>query len=429
LDKLLSLFADVRAGEGLGAFLLAVNGFLLLTCYLILKTAREPLILMQGGAEVKAYSAAGQAVALLLAVPLYGWFGRKTNTLKLIVGLYLFFTLNLLAFAILGDAGVKIAVVFYIWVGIFNLFVISQFWAFANDIYTEGQGRRLFAFIGVGGSLGAVAGAEMAATLARKYHFTPYALLLTGAFLLLVAVVITLLVQSQRTRRADPAIKMEAAAPLGAKDGFQLILQDRYLLWIAVLVVLLNIVNSSGEYILDKLTISESVRMFGSTAASVAAREQFIAGFKGDYLAWTNLLALVSQLLLVSRIIRYAGIRNSLYFLPSLALLSYTTMIFAPLLAVVRTLKVLENGTEYSLQNTVRQALWLPTSREAKYKAKAAVDTFCQRFGDVLSAGVILVVKSLGLAFTTVAVISVGLTLVWLTVARQIAKEHARRTV
>jgi AAA family ATP:ADP antiporter len=222
---------------------------------------------------------------------------------------------------------------------------------------------------------------------------------------------------------------MEAAAPLGAKDGFQLILQDRYLLWIAVLVVLLNIVNSSGEYILDKLTISESVRMFGSTAASVAAREQFIAGFKGDYLAWTNLLALVSQLLLVSRIIRYAGIRNSLYFLPSLALLSYSTMVFAPILAVVRTLKVLENGTEYSLQNTVRQALWLPTSREAKFKAKAAIDTFCQRFGDVLAAGVVFIVKSLGLAFITVAVISVGLTLVWLTVARQVAKEHARRTV
>jgi AAA family ATP:ADP antiporter len=279
LDKLLSLFADVRAGEGVGAALLAINVFVLLTSYYILKTAREPLILLQGGAEVKAYSSAGQAIVLLLAVPVYGWFGRKTNTLKLIVGLYLFFALNLLLFAVLGDAGVKIAMVFYIWVGIFNLFVISQFWAMANDIYTEGQGRRLFAFIGVGGSLGAVVGAELAATLARSYHFSPYALMLTGACLLLVAVAITLLVQSQRTSRADPAAKAEAAAPLGAKDGFQLVLQDRYLLWIAVLVVLLNIVNSSGEYILDKLLTSESTRMFGDSDASVAIRQQFITGF------------------------------------------------------------------------------------------------------------------------------------------------------
>jgi ATP:ADP antiporter, AAA family len=424
LEKLLSVFADVRAGEAAGALLLAANIFLLLTGYLILKVAREPLILTQGGAEVKAYASAAQAALLVLAVPIYGWFGTKVNRLRLVVGLELFFASHLLIFSTLGHSGVRIAVPYYIWVGIFSLFIISQFWAFANDLYTEGQGRRLFPLVGVGSSLGAVAGARAAAVLAKSYHLTPYALMLVCTALLLISIFITVAV-SRRSMRDDREVSVLAAEPLGKQGGFQLLLGDRYLFWIAVLTILLNIVNTSGEYLLGKLVEVEAVQMF----ADITERQRFIAGFFGDYLTWTNGLGFLLQLLIVSRVIRHVGVRGSLFILPGIALISYSCFAFVPLLPVIRFFKVLENSTDYSLQNTLRQALWLTTSREAKYKAKAAVDTFCNRSGDVVAAGLIFCIKSLQLGPAAVAGTSVGMTAIWLWVASRIAREHARRTV
>jgi AAA family ATP:ADP antiporter len=425
LEKALSLFADVRAGEAFGALLLAANVFLLLTGYLILKVSREPLILTQGGAEVKAYASAGQALLLLLAVPLYGWFGTKVNRLRLVVGLELFFASNLILFAFLGHSGLRIAVPYYIWVGIFSLFVISQFWAFANDLYTEGQGRRLFPLVGVGSSLGAVAGARAAAVLARTYHLTPYALMLVCTALLLISILITVAVSRRESLGNEEGAERRREAPLGAEGGFQLLLRDRYLFWIAALTILLNVVNTSGEYLLSKLLELNSMELF----SDIVERQRFITGFVGDYLTWTNGLGLFCQLFAVSRVIRHAGIRGSLFVLPSIAMVSYSCFAFAPMLAVIRFFKILENSTDYSLQNTLRQALWLPTSREAKYKAKAAVDTFCTRFGDVVAAAVIFAVKGLGFGLPVVAVLSAGLTIVWLWVATRIAKEHRRRTV
>jgi AAA family ATP:ADP antiporter len=427
-EKFLSLFADVRAGEGISALLLGLNVFLLLTGYLLLKTARDTLILTEGGAEVKTYSSAGQAILLLMAVPFYGWIGTRVTRLKLLVILNLFFAANLVLFSAFGRAGAHIGVVFYVWVGIFNVFVISQFWAFANDIYAEGPGRRLFPMIVVGQSLGGVAGASLAALLFHNLK-SPYELMLLTAILLLVSITITSVVDRREIRRGGTEAAREAAQPLGAEGGFQLLFRDRYLFWIAVLTVLLNVVNTSGEYVLDKLLLKESIVRFGEVAAKGVQGRQFIGQFKGEYLAWQNAVGLLSQLLLVSRLIRYAGVRKSLFVMPCISLASYSTMAFAPVLALVRVLKVAENSTDYSLQNTLRAALWLPTSREAKYKAKAAVDTFCMRTGDVLAAGIVYAAISTGAGLQAIASLSVALVLAWLWAASRIAKEHRKRTV
>jgi len=428
VEKFLSLFADVRAGEGLSVLLLGLNVFLLLTGYYLLKYARDPLILTEGGAEVKTYAAAGQAVLLLLAVPIYGWIGTRVNRMKLLVGLNLFIAVNLVLFSLAGRAGTHVGVVFFVWVGIFNWFFISQFWAFANDVYKEGQGRRLFPMIGFGQSLGAVAGAALAVALVRK-SWSPYELMLLTAILLLVAVSITFAVDHRETRRGVAEVAREAGEPLGKEGGFQLLFRDRYLLWIGVLTVLLNVVNTSGEYVLDKLVLNESILRYGAAEASGAQRQLFLGAYKADHLFWTNTVGLVTQLLLVSRLMRYAGVRKSLFVMPCISLAGYSLATAAPLLALVRAMKVAENSTDYSLQNTVRQALWLPTTREAKYKAKAAVDTFCTRFGDVLAAGAVFVRTSLGAGVQAVAAFCIALVLAWLWVASRIAKEHRKRTV
>jgi AAA family ATP:ADP antiporter len=114
--------------------------------------------------------------------------------------------------------------------------------------------------------------------------------------------------------------------------------------------------------------------------------------------------------------------------LPVIALINYSVIAVAPILAVVRVGKILENSTDYSIQNTLRQALFLPTSREAKYKAKAAIDTFFTRVGDIVSAGAVYIGQIAALTASTFAVFNVFLTVVWLLVARQIAREHRQRT-
>jgi len=423
LERFLSIFADVRTGEGLGAVLLMVNVFLLLGSYYLLKTAREPLILTQGGASVKAYSSAGQAALLLILVPLYGLVGSKVNRLKLIVGLTLFFASHLLIFQFLGNSGTRIGIAFYIWVGIFNMFAISQFWAFANDLYTEPQGKRLFPMIGVGASLGALGGAQLATVLFDDMKVSPYALMNIGAAVLAVCAALVWGANRVETARGDQVMSQHAKEKLGAEDGFKLVFQSRYLRVIALLMVLLNVVNTTGEFLLSSVVTQEATRRF---AGDTAAMQSFIGGFYGSYFRWVNLLGLLLQTFAVSRIFAFVGVRGALFVLPGMALVSYSVMAVAPVLAVVRGAKILENATDYSLQNTIRQTLFLPTSREEKYKAKAAIDTFFVRFGDMLQAGIVKVGNELSLGYAGFAWFNVALTIVWLGLASVLSREHRR---
>src|SRR4051812_13125322 len=151
LDRTLSLVTDVRAGEGAKATLMVVNIFLLLICYSVIKTVREPLILLGGGAEARSYAGAGQALLLMGFVPLYSWFASRVNRARLLVGVTLFFTACIELFAVAVAARVPyVGVAFFIWVGIFNMSLVAQFWSFANDIYSKEAGDRLFPFIAAG---------------------------------------------------------------------------------------------------------------------------------------------------------------------------------------------------------------------------------------------------------------------------------------
>jgi AAA family ATP:ADP antiporter len=432
LERALSVFADVRAGEGVGVVLLALNVFLLLAGYNLLKPARDGLILAEGSAEVKSYSAAAQAVLLMGVVPLYGWLASGANRVKVIGISGLFFAANLVIFAVAGRAGAREGIPFFIWMGIFNVFVISQFWAFANDLYTEGQGRRLFPFIGIGASLGAWIGAESVGPLVEGLDFTPYTLMLIGAGVLLIALGLTLAVNRHETGRSHELtpenVKLNDA-PIGKEGGFELIFKDRYLLWIAILTVLLNVVNTTGGYLLDRLIEGEAIARVGAGDALLDSRKQFITAYSSSIIATVNLVGFLLQVFVTSRVMKFLGVRGGLFVLPLLALVNYSIIAVVPILAIVRIGKVLENATDYSIQNTVRQALWLPTSREAKYKAKAAVDTFFMRTGDVLSAGFVRLGASIGAGAPLFAWLNVALTAVWLAVSGRIAKEHKKKTL
>jgi AAA family ATP:ADP antiporter len=206
------------------------------------------------------------------------------------------------------------------------------------------------------------------------------------------------------------------------------VFSDRYLLLIAVLMVLLNVVNSAGEFLLGKLVSAQAMALFDGDALA-GERRRFIGAFYGTFFGRVNLLGFLLQLFVTSRLLRAIGVRGALFVLPVIALVNYSVIMVAPVLAVVSVLKILENATDYSIQNTVKQALFLPTSREAKYKAKAAIDTFFMRLGDVTQAGIVRLGTSLGAGVGGFAAFTVGLTVLWLAVAGQIAREHRRKTV
>jgi AAA family ATP:ADP antiporter len=427
LDRSLSLFADVRAGEGGTALLLAANIFFILAFYSVLKVVRDTLILVESGAEVKSYSAAGQAALLLVVVPLYGAFASRVNRLRLVCGVTLFFASHLVVFYALGAAGVRVGIPFFLWAGIFNLVVISQFWAFANDLFTADRGRRLFPVIGIGASLGALVGAGL--TALNFEEFGAFRLMLIAGAGLVIPVLLTLWVNYRETRiaavpDADTPAK-DAGGPLSKTGGFHLIFQQRYLLLIALLMVTVNLVNTLGGYLLDKMMTGWA----SALASNPEAERALIGTMKGGIDTWVNLLALLFQAFLVSRVMKLIGVRGSLFVLPVISLVSYSLMAFVPIFSIIRIAKILENSADYSIQNTARHALFLPTSREAKYKAKQAIDSFFVRLGDMLQAAVVFVgTELISLSVRAFAVVNIAFVVVTLLIVTGIYREHKRLT-
>ena len=432
LDRLLLPFAEVHRGEAANALLLTLGVFLLLMAYYIIKVVREPLILATGGAELKSYTSAGQAVLFLFLVPAYSALASRVNRERLITRVSLIFVSNLVVFYLLAQAKVPgIGVAFFLWVGIFNMMVVAQFWSFANDVYTPEQGRRLFGIVGFGQTFGAILGGVAARQLIALLGV--HALMLVAAVLLMFYVAVARVVHRRARRGAAAAGSTEEAEPaLDRRGGFALVLRDRYLLLIGLLLVLLNFVNTNGEYILGRVVAREGSRLVAAGAnGSIPAaqfRGDFIGAFYADYFTWVNVLTAVIQLFLVSRIMQRFGVRVALFVLPLVAFGGYSLLVIAPFLPLIRVAKVCENSLDYSLNNTARHALFLPTSREAKYKAKVAVDTLFVRAGDLLSAGLVFVGGLLSLGTREFAGVNLVLILVWLLIVFALARRHRALT-
>jgi AAA family ATP:ADP antiporter len=419
IERLLAPIADVRRGEAASALLLMVTMFLILSAYYMLKTAREIFILSEGGAEVKSYSSAGQALLLLVLVPLYGAFASRVGRVKLTQWVTLFFVLHIVLFVMALRAGLHVGIPYFLWVGIFNLMVIAQFWAFANDIYTPDQGKRLFPLIGVGSSLGAWVGSLRAGQLVETMG--PPRLLMTAAGTLVICALLPRVIDrvSHRGPVSAPAAapaKVADTTPIGGANGFAMIFGSRYLLLIAILTMLLNVVNTSGEYLFGRYVVETANTTLGTGPDAEAAREQYIGSVYSRLFSTVNLLGFLLQMFVVSRLFAWLGIGGSLFVHPVVAFTGYLMMLRAPSIQTMGWLKVLDNSIDYSLGNTTKQALWLPTSREAKYKAKQAVDSFFVRAGDVLQAGLVFVGERLAFAVPAFATINLALVGLWLAV-------------
>lgn len=442
LDRGLRVFADVRAGESATALILLVNVFLLLGGYYFVKPARDGLLATSGvqaisSTELKAYSSFGQGLLLLLVIPVYARLSSLLRRRQLVSRVTLFFTSNLVMFWLLQPGFLfervpYLGIAFYLWVGIFNNLVVAQFWSFAADIYDEERGKRLFPIIAIGASAGAAAGAWIAKQLVSMRLLDTYSLLLAAAGILLVSIALTrwadtrgsLGVGSPQTPR--PA----GQAPATKGQAFRLVFSHRYLLATALMILVLNWVNTNGENLLFgsvQMVLQQQLHQQGLTDA--ASIDRFLAdgttAFYGDFLFWVSLVGLLLQAFVASRLLKYGGFATLLLALPVISLLSYTTMALIPVLAIIKLMKIAENATDYSINNTAKQVLWLPTTREMKYQAKGAIDTLFVRVGDGFSAVTAFVgVNLLQLGLTPLFGFNVLLVLVWLALAVVVVREN-----
>jgi AAA family ATP:ADP antiporter len=303
--------------------------------------------------------------------------------------------------------------------------VVAQFWAFANDLYTHERGQRLFPLVGIGASTGALGGARLASGLMAA-HAGPPQLLLIAAAGLLVCIGLTHCVNHRERSDHDPSTVGRIDEPLGPEGGFRLILGNRYLRLIALMAILLNVVNTIGEFMLGKLVVAQAARTLADGTDAGLTQSQLIGIFYGDFFGWVNLVSLFIQLFVVSRVFKRVGVGGALFVLPLVAFVSYGGLVLLPVLAAVRIGKIFENSMDYSLQNTARHALFLTTSREAKYKAKQAIDGFFWRAGDVLQAIFVFIGVRLAFGVAQFALLNQLLVVIWLVVIVGIYREHKR---
>jgi AAA family ATP:ADP antiporter len=311
---------------------------------------------------------------------------------------------------------------------------VAQFWSFANDLYREADGKRLFPLIALGGNLGAYFGGKLA-----KRLFAPlgsFNMMLVVAALLGVCILLVWAVHRREVRlesagsvagKTAGGAAGEAERPLKAGGGFQLVFRKRYLLYIALLIGVYNFINANGEYMFSSLQTRTAERAIASGAAGGLSLEAYIGRAFADYQSLAALLTILIQLFLVSRIFRWVGIGGALLVLPFFVLGGYGYTAFGASLVVLKWIKAAENGTDYSLMNTTKAALFLRTSREEKYKAKAAIDTFFVRGGDTLSALAVFVGTSwLAMKVEGLAVVNLAAVLIWIALAVLIAREFRR---
>ena len=429
-ERFLRLFTSVRPGEGRSVLYLFFTAFLLMAAYYLLRPVRDALILAEGSAEIRAYAQGIVAVTLIFLLPLYKQLfegladpASRSRVLRWVTA---FFISNLLIFYLMGRGGLAISVPFFVWLSIFNVSVLAQFWAFAADLFNVRSGQRLFVVIMVGASSGAWVGSQGSKHLVSVIgHFE--LMLLASAVLIFPIILSAFAERSVPSGSANPHQEPLGDGRFTREDlvgGFDVVFRSRYLISIAALIVVLNYVNTAGEYVLAWFADrqAETVAMSGSVSET-----QYLARFYGDYNAWFTLISLVVQLFIVTRIFRWVGVRGAMLVLPVLLIINYAVLLILPLFGLVRLLMIAEKSVTYSVQNTTNQALYLPLTREQKNVGKMTIETFFVRAADAVHAGVIyLLVGIAGLGIQTILGINLCLALVALAIAFDIRRHHRR---
>lgn len=416
--KLLSPIVDVRPSELVPMLVSALWIFLAITAYYIIKPIRGQVLQELIGVDNKPTALISTTIFIGFFAYGYGKIVGRVERKPLVLWTYAAFLACVGAFAAaLPNAGRIAGYVFFVWVSTFSVMIVSQFWAVAADVWTKDEGARLFGFIGLGTVSGGIAGTALT-KLAKQ--LPTWQMLLVSAGILTVCLLLSLYILAFGARKPEAVAEVSQAKTAEKPpevNAISMVLGSPYLRLIAAMTLVLNLVNSNNEWILDK--------MF-STQGGGDSRT-----FYADFYFWQNLLAALIQFLLTGRIQRRFGARVALLFLPLVGALGGSAFLLVPTLAVIRALKIAENATDYSIQSNTREFLYLPTTKIEKYAAKNVNDTFVVRIGDLLAAGSIEVAKIVltylpGSGLRVLVAADVVLAIVWIAIVLRIGVVNAK---
>jgi AAA family ATP:ADP antiporter len=429
MKRLLQKIVDVRANELRALGLAFVFNFVVLGSYYVVRPIRDD-IAATGGIETLPWMYTGTLVTMLVANALFSAIVARMSRRRFIPIAYRFFMANLVIFYVLMHTltpaqNVWVGRAFYVWVSVFNLFVVTLFWAFMTDVFNSEQAKRLFAFISVGGSIGAIVGPIITVTLVHKLGAANL-ILVTAAMLEAAPWCVKFFpTEFARDPERQPRNPVEATSKLApphpstalrsARDdrtaeqpigggilaGITHVIRSPYLLGICGFVLLYTITTTFSYFQQTEIT--------GHQFQDRSARTAFFAQL--DLVV--NTLTLVLQLFITGHLMKRLGVGITLVTMPLLSMVGFLALGFAPTLGLLAVFQVARRATNFGFTRPAREVLFTVLRREDKYKAKSLIDTFVYRTGDQIGAWSYSGLRALGLQLTGISFVAVPLTALW----------------
>jgi AAA family ATP:ADP antiporter len=406
---------DVRPTERAALLLGFAFHFCVLASYYLVRPLRDALGL-EGGADKLQWLFTATFVVMLLMVPVFGALASRLPATRFVPLIYRVIAVSMLVFGLLianQAAPVMVGRVFFVWISIYNLFIVSIFWSVLVDRFSSEQGRRLFGCIAAGGTFGTFIGPLLAATMATRLG--PLALTVAAAVLLEVAVRCYRALLSRTQSQSGNPLLDERRMGGSILGGITLILHSPYLLGL----VLFMLLHTSAATLL----YFEQGRIVAGSYADVGSRTQFFAIV--DLIV--SALTLTFQLLLTAPLIRLVGIGGALAALPLATIAAFVAMALAPVPTTVALAQGLRRAVEFAIVRPAREVLWTVVSREEKYKAKNVIETLVYRGGDAASGWLSAGLTALGAGFGLVAVVIVPFAGLWGGLCLWLARQQAQR--
>jgi ATP:ADP antiporter, AAA family len=406
MKKLFTKIVDVKPNEVRALWLGFIFFFVVLAGYYVIRPVRDNI-----GANFSEdlwWMFTVVLVAMIVANALFSFIVARMSRRKFIPIAYRFFIANLLIFFVLmrvvpAKGQVWVDGAFFAWVSVFNLFATAVFWGFMTDLFTTEQGKRLFGFIAVGGSLGGILGPIITASLVHRVS--------TGVLLLICAGMLEIAAQSVRFfpaefRRNDSTSTENAATadkPIGGKfwDGVTHICKSPYLFGLFLFILLYTLTSTWAYFQQAELTKAGFVDR--------AARTAFFAKLDLS----VNTLTLLLQIFLTGRLMKFLGVTVTLLFMPVLSLFGFAAMGLMPLLTVLAAFQIARRASTFAFMRPAREVLFTVLRREDKYKAKSFIDTFGYRCGDQIGAYSYKGLQALGLGLSGISYIAVAVVAAW----------------
>jgi AAA family ATP:ADP antiporter len=417
LYRLLRRFIDVRPEEVTALLWSWIYFFSILSAHYVIRPIRDEIAATSGVTKLP-WMFTATLIGMTLANPPFAALVSRLTPVRFISIVNRFFALNLLVFLVLLDTtsgGVNIWTgrIFFTWSAIFSLFVISVFWGFMVDVFSNEQGRRLFGFIAAGGALGGIAGSTITASLVRHTGRT-VPLLLSAALLEVAVFAVRRLSKGAQGLRETHVRERHAPVGGGILSGITNAVKSSYLLNISLYMMLFTVLSTFLYF--------QQAEIVKNSFADRAARTAFFANVD---LA-VNMLVLSTQLFLTGRVVKYLGIAGTLAVAPALSIAGFPVLGINPTLWIIVALQVLRRGMDFAITRPAREVLFTVLPREDKYKTKCFIDTFVYRAGDQIGAWSYGLLGFLGLGLAGVGIAAVPISVAWLSIGLWLGRRQEK---